>query len=90
MPRKVLLITADQFRFDHLGCTGHPLKPTPNLDRLAAESSLFLKHSNPITTTIIKIRHTTGKHFLLLFRVFFLLLQRLSLEHFGSRSWTTS
>ncbi|MEC7217852.1 MAG: sulfatase-like hydrolase/transferase, partial [SAR324 cluster bacterium] len=44
MPRKVLLITADQFRFDHLGCTGHPLKPTPNLDRLAAESSLFLKH----------------------------------------------
>ena len=40
MPRKVLLITADQFRFDHLGCTGHPLKPTPNLDRLAAESSL--------------------------------------------------
>ena len=44
MSRKVLLITADQFRFDHLGCTGHPLKPTPNLDRLAAESSLFLKH----------------------------------------------
>ena len=44
MPRKVLLITADQFRFDHLGCTGHPLKPTPNLDGLAAESSLFLKH----------------------------------------------
>ncbi|MEC7192499.1 MAG: hypothetical protein VXW13_03290, partial [SAR324 cluster bacterium] len=39
MPRKVLLITADQFRFDHLGCTGHPLKPTPNLDRLAAESA---------------------------------------------------
>ena len=23
MPRKVLLITADQFRFDHLGCTWH-------------------------------------------------------------------
>ena len=44
MPRKVLLITADQFRFDHLGCTGHPLKPTPHLDCLAAESSLFLKH----------------------------------------------
>jgi arylsulfatase A-like enzyme len=33
----VLLITLDQFRGDSLGCAGHPIVQTPNLDQLAAE-----------------------------------------------------
>lgn len=37
----VVLIVADTFRADHLGCYGNPGIHTPNLDRLAAESLVF-------------------------------------------------
>jgi arylsulfatase A-like enzyme len=36
-PPNVILIHSDQHRFDCLGCNGHPLIRTPNLDRLASE-----------------------------------------------------
>jgi arylsulfatase A-like enzyme len=41
MARNVLFIMADQFRFDHMGCAGHPFLKTPNLDRLAARGVRF-------------------------------------------------
>ena len=37
----VLLIMMDQLRADTLGCMGHPIIKTPNLDRLAKQSTLF-------------------------------------------------
>jgi len=37
----VLLISVDTTRADHLGCYGHPVIKTPNIDRLAAEGTLF-------------------------------------------------
>jgi arylsulfatase A-like enzyme len=37
----VVLITADQLNFRHLGCMGHPVVRTPNIDRLAAEGALL-------------------------------------------------
>jgi arylsulfatase A-like enzyme len=37
----VLFIMADQFRWDHLGCAGHPYLKTPNLDALAARGVRF-------------------------------------------------
>jgi arylsulfatase A-like enzyme len=40
----ILLITLDQFRGDSLGCAGHPLVKTPNLDRLAREGVRLAKH----------------------------------------------
>lgn len=40
-PVNVLLILADQFRFDALGCAGNPVVRTPNLDRLAEEGIRF-------------------------------------------------
>lgn len=40
----ILLITLDQFRADSMGCAGHPLVRTPNLDRLAAEGVRFARH----------------------------------------------
>ncbi|MFN3984920.1 MAG: alkaline phosphatase family protein [Rhodocyclaceae bacterium] len=43
-PRNVLLISADQWRADCLSSAGHPLLRTPNLDRLAAEGTLFRRH----------------------------------------------
>ncbi len=40
-PPNVLVILADQHRFDCLGAMGHPDIKTPNLDRLAADGVLF-------------------------------------------------
>ena len=39
--RNVLFIMADQLRFDHLSCAGHPYLDTPNLDALAARGVRF-------------------------------------------------
>ncbi|HRU04214.1 MAG TPA: sulfatase-like hydrolase/transferase [Candidatus Brocadiia bacterium] len=48
----ILLITTDQQRWDTLGCYGAPGAHTPNLDRLAAEGTLFEQCycTNPICT----------------------------------------
>lgn len=40
----ILLITLDQLRGDALGCAGHPLVKTPNLDRLAREGVRLARH----------------------------------------------
>ncbi|MFM7061544.1 MAG: alkaline phosphatase family protein [Actinomycetes bacterium] len=40
----VLLITLDQWRAECLGALGHPAVLTPNLDRLAAEGTVFTQH----------------------------------------------
>lgn len=40
----ILLITLDQFRADCLGCAGHPIVQTPNLDRLAADGLRLARH----------------------------------------------
>ena len=37
----ILFLMSDQHRWDFMGCTGHPLVRTPNLDRLAADGTLF-------------------------------------------------
>lgn len=40
-PINIVFILTDQFRFDCLGCLGHPLLKTPNLDAMAAQGTLF-------------------------------------------------
>jgi len=42
--KNVLFITADQWRGDCLGCIGHPVVETPNLNQLAMQGVLFRKH----------------------------------------------
>lgn len=37
----ILIFCTDEQRGDHLGCMGHPVLKTPNIDRLAAEGTLF-------------------------------------------------
>ena len=39
-PSYILFIT-DQQRYDHLGCNGHPVLQTPNIDAIAAEGVNF-------------------------------------------------
>jgi arylsulfatase A-like enzyme len=39
---KILLVTIDTLRADHLGCYGYQRPTSPNLDRLAGESTLFV------------------------------------------------
>ncbi|MCX7932063.1 MAG: sulfatase-like hydrolase/transferase [Rhodovarius sp.] len=41
MIRNVLFIMADQLRWDHLGCAGHPYLRTPHIDALAARGVRF-------------------------------------------------
>ena len=36
-----LFIITDQHRADHLGCTGHPVLKTPNIDSIAANGTVF-------------------------------------------------
>jgi arylsulfatase A-like enzyme len=43
-PRKVLFISADQWRGECLSALGHPVVKTPHLDALAADGVLFRKH----------------------------------------------
>lgn len=44
----VLVIVTDDQRWDAMGCAGHPVLKTPNLDRLAAEGARF---ANAFVTT---------------------------------------
>ena len=47
-PPHILFILTDQLRADCLGCAGHPLLETSNIDRLAAEGVRF---ANCFTTS---------------------------------------
>ncbi len=44
----ILFIMSDQHRFDSLGCNGHPLVKTPNLDRLAQRGTNFTHAFTPL------------------------------------------
>lgn len=37
----IVFILLDDLRWDALGCTGHPVQKTPNIDRIAAEGANF-------------------------------------------------
>ncbi len=49
-PMNVLVLLADDWRFDTLGCAGNPVVKTPQLDRLAGEGFRFTE--NCVTTSI--------------------------------------
>jgi len=48
----VVLISIDTCRADYLGCYGYPRQITPNIDRLARESTLFANAYTPIPMTL--------------------------------------
>ncbi len=49
-PMNVLILYADDWRFDTLGCAGNPVVQTPQLDRLAQEGMRF--SHNCVTTSV--------------------------------------
>ncbi|MDZ7802346.1 MAG: sulfatase-like hydrolase/transferase [Trueperaceae bacterium] len=48
----ILLITADQLRYDHTGFAGHPVVRTPNLDALAAAGTTFTQTYAPAAVCV--------------------------------------
>ncbi|GMV79811.1 MAG: choline-sulfatase [Planctomycetota bacterium] len=48
----VLVLMVDQMRADALGCAGHPVIRTPNLDRIAAEGTRFAQAYTPVPVCI--------------------------------------
>lgn len=50
--KNIMWIICDQFRFDALGCLGHPVVETPNLDMLAQEGALFSAAYSPCPSCI--------------------------------------
>lgn len=59
----VLFIMADQLRWDHLGCTGHPYLRTPHIDALAQRGVRF---SNAFVTSGVcgpsRMSYYTGRY----------------------------
>lgn len=49
-PMNIVVLFADDWRFDTLGCAGNPVVKTPNLDRLAGEGIRFTQAC--VTTSI--------------------------------------
>ena len=48
----VLLVSVDTTRADHLGCYGHEVIKTPNIDRFATEGTLFRWCISPVPLTL--------------------------------------
>jgi arylsulfatase len=55
--RNVLVLYADDWRFDTLGCAGNPVVKTPNLDALAGRGVRFTQ--NCVTTAICGVSRAT-------------------------------
>ncbi|MFN2351832.1 MAG: sulfatase [Kiritimatiellia bacterium] len=59
----IIFIITDQQRYDHLGCNGHPVIKTPNIDRLAqAGISLPRHYCNHPLCTPSRVSILTGRY----------------------------
>ena len=56
-PLNIVVLYADDWRFDTLGVAGHPVVQTPALDRLAQEGMRFTR--NCVTTAICGVSRAT-------------------------------
>jgi len=61
--KNIVIIKADQWRWDFLGCMGHKVVKTPNIDKLAKDSYL-LKNEFTVSTLCVPSRTSffTGKY----------------------------
>ena len=56
-PLNIVLLYADDWRYDTLGCAGNPVVQTPHLDQLAREGFRFTR--NCVTTSICGVSRAT-------------------------------
>ena len=56
-PLNILVLYADDWRHDTLGCAGNPIVETPNIDRLASDGVRF--KNNFVTTSICGVSRAT-------------------------------
>ena len=56
-PMNIVVLFADDWRHDTLGCAGNPVVKTPNLDQLAKEGLRFTHHC--VTTSICGVSRAT-------------------------------
>ena len=56
-PLNIVVLFADDWRYDTLSCAGHPVVKTPNIDRLASEGMRFT--NNYVTTSICGVSRAT-------------------------------
>ena len=61
--KNILLIMTDQLRYDCLGCNGHPLVKTPNIDRIAAMGVNFSRCYTPSAVCVpARASLSTGRY----------------------------
>lgn len=56
-PMNILVLYADDWRYDTLGCAGNPVVKTPNIDQLARDGFRFT--NNCVTTSICGVSRAT-------------------------------
>lgn len=62
-PKNLLIIMSDQHNRRTLGCYGHPIVKTPNLDRLAERGSMFTDAYTPCPVCVpARAAFATGKY----------------------------
>jgi choline-sulfatase len=62
-PSNLLIILSDEHQREALGCYGHPLVQTPNLDRLAARGTRFTNAYTPSPICVpARASLATGRH----------------------------
>ncbi len=63
IPLNIIIIKSDQHRWDLLGCMGHPVIKTPNIDKLAS-GSFILENEFTVSTLCVPSRTSffTGKY----------------------------
>lgn len=63
MPRNLLILMSDEHQARALGCAGHPLVKTPNLDRLAAQGTRFTAAYTPSPICVpARAAFASGRH----------------------------
>lgn len=63
MPRNLLILMSDEHQARAMGCAGHPLVRTPNLDRLAAQGTRFTAAYTPSPICVpARAAFAAGRH----------------------------
>jgi choline-sulfatase len=63
MPRNLLILMSDEHQARAMGCAGHPLVRTPNLDRLAASGTRFTAAYTPSPICVpARAAFAAGRH----------------------------